>query len=249
MRTPRCMPKVRNGAVAKRQARSKNTATSTAFNIEAGISRLRHPRSRRNSGWVSNRGGALRRSEGREGRVMWLMILTGVALTAGFVFALRSHINAYRIAQAEEKLKMKLEEYASQQQFLTLDQKRALSASESERAGRQNGLDQLKLDSEAAQLNASVQRLVSQPPVRAPRADQIEGLGEGMATNSQSEPRLIKRLVKPGSQAKVVKAVKAGKTAKVLKIINVKVVKLNPAKSSGAANKARANVVRTKKRR
>jgi hypothetical protein len=40
-----------------------------------------------------------------------------------------------------------------------------------------------------------------------------------------------------------VKTVKTGKAAKV-----VKVVKLNAAKREGAANKARVNVVRTRKR-
>jgi hypothetical protein len=248
MRTPRCLPKVRNGAVAKRQARSKNTATSKAFGLGVGNHRPRHSRTRQNSRWVSIHRGAMRRSEGRGGRVMWLMILTGVALTAGFVFALRSQINAYRIAQAEEKLKMKLEEYASQQQFLTLDQKRALSASESERAGKRNGLDQLKLDSGSVQSNALVRGLVPQPPVRTTQADQTERLGERPVANSRSGPISIKRPVKPGSQAKVVKAVKTGKNAKVVKIINVKVIKLNAAKPSGAANKARANVVRTKRR-
>jgi hypothetical protein len=248
MRTPRCLPKVRNGAVTKRQARSKNTATSKAFSIGAGISRLRHPRSRPNSGWGCNRKGYARQSEGRGGRVMWLMILTGVALAAGFVFALRSQINAYRIAQAEEKLKMKLDEYASQQQFLTLDQQRALSASESERAGRRNGLDQLKLDNEATQHNVSVQRLVSQSPVRTHRADQIERPGEVLGANSRSGSRSIKRSVKPALQAKVVKAVKTGKNAKVMKIVKVQVIKLKAGKPSGSANKARTNVVRTNKR-
>ena len=67
---------------------------------------------------------------------MWVMILIGVALAAGFVFALRSQINAYRIAQAEEQLKVKLDEYTSQQKFLARDQQRALSAGEVERAGK-----------------------------------------------------------------------------------------------------------------
>lgn len=251
MRTPRYLPKVRNGAIAKRQARSKNPATSkafSAFSVGAGI-----PRPRPNSRQVSNRAGGARRSEGRGSRVMWLMILIGMILTSGFVFALRSQLNAYKIAQAEEQLKMKLDEYASQQKFLTLDQQRALSAGESERMGRRNGLDHLKLDREAAQNNASARRLVYQvqSPVIAPQADQMDRL----ATNGQNVSRSIKRSVKPGSQARVVKALRTGKTAKVVKAVKtgktakvVKVVKLNAVKSSGAANKSRANVVRTRKR-
>jgi hypothetical protein len=172
------------------------------------------------------------------------MILIGMALTAGFVFALRSQINAYKIAQAEEQLKMKLDEYASQQKFLTLDQQRALSAGESERAGKRNGLVHLELDKEAAQANASVHGLVSQvqSPVSAPRADQRSD----MAGNRQSGPPAINRSFKPGLQTKAPRLVKTVKTGKAAKV--VKVVKLNAAKREGAANKARVNVVRTRKR-
>ena len=242
MRTPRYLPKVRNGVVAKRQTRSKNPVTSMVFSVGAGIPRPR-PNSRRVSRRTGSRAGVGRWGEVRGARVIWLMILIGMALTAGFVFALRSQINAYRIAQAEEQLKMKLDEYASQQKFLTLDQQRALSAGESERAGRRNGLVHLELDKEAAQDNASVRGLVSQveSPVRAPRADQRVGL----AGTRQSGPPSIKRSFKPGFQMKaprVVKTVKTGKAAKV-----VKVVKLNATKPDGAANKARVNVVRTRK--
>lgn len=242
MRTPRGLPKVRNGAVAKRQTRSKNPATSKAFSVKGSVPRPSASRSRANSRRVSNRvgnrAGSGYRSEGRGARVLWLMILIGVALSAGFIFALRSQINAHKISRAEEQLKMKLDDYTSQQQFLTLDHQRALSAGESARAGKRNGLDHLKLDREASQTKASVQRAVSQvqSPVRAPQADQRDRL----ATNGS---RLIKRPVKAGSQAKVVKAVKTGKAAKV-----VKVVKLNVAPRKDAANKARTNVMRTRKR-
>ncbi len=241
MRTPRYLPGVRNGAVAKRQARSKNQAKSSralgTFSIGAGT-----PRSRQNSRRLSIRALDRRRGEGRGARVMWIMILTGVALSAGFVFALRSQINAYRIAQAEEQLKSKLDVYASQQEFLTLDQQRALSAGEVERAGRRSGLDHLKLDSEADRHNASVRQVVSRVPSPSLRA----GESERPAINN---PRLAPSLapgsikpVRPVSQAKVVRGVKTGKAAKVLKI-----VKLKPVKRESAADKARANVVKTKK--
>jgi hypothetical protein len=183
---------------------------------------------------------------------MWGMIVVGIALTAGFVFALRSQINAYKIAQAEEELKMKLDDYASRQEFLALDQQRALSAGESARAGRRNGLDQLKLDREAPQSDVSVQRLVSrvQAPLRSPQADQ-----RGRLADDQTGPRSIRRPVKPDSQVRVVKAVKTEKTARVVKAVKtgktarvVKVVKLNAAKPSGSANNARARVVGTRNR-
>jgi hypothetical protein len=235
MRTPRCLPGVRNGAVAKRQSRSKNPARSSkalgAFSLGAGI-----PRPRPNSRRVSNRAG-----EGRGSKVMWMLILIGVALAAGFVFALRSQINAYRIAQAEEQLKTQLDGYASQQNFLTLDQQRALSAGESDRAGRRNGLDHLKLDRDArSERSASGQWVISHvPPVRARQADQS---GRPAVNASRWAPRSIKR---PGSQAKVVKVVKVVKTGKSAKV--VKVVKLNAAKREGATNKSRVNVVKPRK--
>jgi hypothetical protein len=247
MRTPRYLPGVRNGAVAKRQARSKNPAKSSralgAFSIGAGT-----PRSRQNSRRISSRAFDRRRSEGRGARVMWMMILIGVALAAGFVFALRSQINAYRIAQAEELLKTKLDEYASQHEFLARDQQRALSADEVERAGRRNGLNHLKLDKEADQDNASVRQVVSRVPSPSLRA----GQSDRPAINAPHwAPHLAPSLapgsnkpVRPVSQAKVVRGVKTGKAAKV-----VKVVKLNAVKRESAATKARANVVKTKKKK
>jgi hypothetical protein len=243
MTTPRYLPKVRNGAIAKRQARSKNPVTSMAFSSGAGIPRPR-PNSRRVSNSARSRAGGGRRSGGRDARVIWLMILIGMALTVGFVFALRSQINAYKIAQAEEQLKMKLEEYAGKQKFLTLDQQRAFSAGESERAGRRNGLVHLKLDKEEAQDKASVRGMVSQVQsrVRAPQADQRSGL----ASDRQSGLRSIKGSVKTGIQTKAVRVVRTVKTGKAAKV--VKVVKLNVAKREGAAHKAKANVVSTRKR-
>src|SRR6266498_205595 len=225
----RYLPGVRNGAVAKRQARSKNPAKSSmalgAFSIGAGT-----PRSRQNSRRISSRALDRRRSEGRGARVMWMMILIGVALAAGFVFALRSQINAYRIAQAEELLKVKLDEYASQQEFLTRDQQRALSAGEVEQAGRRNGLNHLKLDKEADQDNASVRQVVSRvpSPLGTLRADQ----SPRPVINATRWGASSIRPARPGSQAKVVRG-----------------VKLNAAKRESAANKARASVVKTRKKK
>jgi hypothetical protein len=241
MRTPRYLPGVRNGAVAKRQARSKNPAKSSRalgmFSIGAGT-----PHSRQNSRRLSSRALDRRRSDGRDARVMWMMILIGVALAAGFVFALRSQINAYRIAQAEEQLKTKLDEYSSQQEFLTRDQQRALSAGEVERAGRRNGLDNLKLDREADQPNASVRPVVSRVPSPSLQADQSDRPAINAPRWAPSLATGSIKPVRPVSQAKVVRGVKTGKAAKVLKV-----VKLKPVKRESVANKARANVVKTRK--
>ncbi len=188
---------------------------------------------------VSLRAGG-RRGEGRGSRVMWLMILIGMALSAGFVLALRSQINAYKIAQAEERLKMKLDEYADQQRFLALDERQALSAKESERAGRRNGLVQLRLGRDEDWRNASVRGIVSRPPVGASQA----GRRDRPSATGKNDADLTNRPAKPGSQAKVVKSIKAGKTAKI-----VNVVKVSSSRRESGANRVKANVAKTRKKR
>jgi len=180
---------------------------------------------------------------------MWLMILIGMALAAGFVFALRSQINAYKIAQAEEDLKKKLDDYSSRQQFLSLDKQVALSPGESERAGKGNGLNYLKLDRETPRREVSVQRVVSSSSVSEPQADQNRRLGARLIADSRNGSDSIKRPVssssqaRSGSQAKAPKVVKAVKTVKNGMAVNVmKVVKLNAAKRDSAANRARPNM-------
>lgn len=161
MRTQRYLPRIQNGRVAKRQTRSKNSPMSKSFVAPKSSARRNSARDR-----VESRRG--------ETSVMWVMILTGVALAAGFVLALRSQISAHQLGQAEERLREKLDEYTSQQKFLMLDQQRALSASESDRAGKQGGLDQLRLDQSEVLRNASVQKVVQRnlTPVKPPQVGQ-----------------------------------------------------------------------------
>ncbi len=188
MRTQRYLPRIQNGRVAKRQTRSKDSPMSKSFVAPKSSTR-------RNSARISNR------AESRRGEssVMWMMIFIGVALTAGFVFALRSQISAHQLGQAEERLREKLDEYSSQQKFLMLDQQRALSASESDRAGKQGGLDQLRLDQRLDQAgtlrNASVQKVVERTstPVKPTQTGQ---------QNSQNNNRLSKQQAKNNQIAK-----------------------------------------------
>ncbi|MGH9832992.1 MAG: hypothetical protein ACREBD_32710 [Blastocatellia bacterium] len=86
---------------------------------------------------------------------MWIMVITGTILAAGFIFALRSHINTYKLGQAEEELRARLDEYADHQKYLMVDQRRAISATESERASKQAGLSQLKLNQPDEMRNSS----------------------------------------------------------------------------------------------
>src|SRR5262249_27515820 len=85
-----------------------------------------------------------------DSRVFWLMLLFGALLTTGFLLGLRSQINAHQLNRAEEKLRDELDRYASQQKFLDLDQKRALSPRESERSVKEDGLIQSGLDEKNA---------------------------------------------------------------------------------------------------
>lgn len=134
---------------------------------------------------------------------MWMMILIGAALSAVFIFALHSQINTHKIAQAEEQLKIKLDEYASRQKFLTLDQKRALNISESDRVGRRNGLDQLKLDRESAPPRALANQIP--PPVRAPQTDQKAAKAAKIAKVAKIV-KVVKSNTAKSSRAHVVKA-------------------------------------------
>ncbi len=99
---------------------------------------------------------------------MWMMIFIGSVLAAGFVLALRSQVNAYKLGQAEEELKTALDDYASQQKYLMLDQHRALSARASDRAGKEAGLSQLKLDQPNALRLASAQKVSMTTAPKAP---------------------------------------------------------------------------------
>lgn len=186
MRTQRYLPRIQNGRVTKRQTRSKNPVTSKSFGAAKSSAR-------RNSTRISSRAGK-RNSEERGARVMWMMILIGIALTAGFVFALRSQISAYRLGQAEEQLRTKLDEYAGQQKFLMLDQQRALNTTESDRAGKLGGLNQLKLDRVEALRDTSVPKAVQQvsTPVKPPEVSQQNRLNNNRVSNNRLSRQPVK---------------------------------------------------------
>jgi len=174
---------------------------------------------------------------------MLMMILVGMALAAGFVFALRSQINAHEISKAEEKLKMKLDEYASQQKFLSLEQQRALSAGESDRAGRLNGLNQLRLDTGPPRIQpvgsiGSTGQL--QSPLKAPEAGQSDRSARQGPNNLRPTKLPVKtNLAKTAKVLKVVKsnaAKRARSQARVAKAPIAK-VKYNQRQTSGSQPK------------
>lgn len=214
MRTQRYLPRIQNGRVAKRQTRSKNSPISKSVVASS-------PSSRRGSSRIPNRA----KSHRGESSVMWVMIFTGVALAAGFVLALRSQISAHQLGQAEERLREKLDEYTSQQKFLMLDQQRALNASDSERVGKQSGLDQLKLDQSGSLRSASVQKVVERIPTLVKPAP----VGQ---QNQLNKNRLSKQPTKNNQAARA--SVKSAAP-------KANAAKSNAAKSNAAKTKTKEN--------
>jgi hypothetical protein len=263
MRTKRYLPKIQNGAVARRQVRSKNPATARAFGKLGARKSAAPSRSR----GAANRAGARHDGEGRGSKVMWTMILIGVTLAAVFVFALRSQINAYRLAQAEEQLRQKLDQYSAQQKFLTLDQQRAMNTSESDRAGREGGLNQLKLDTQSSLRGASIQKAVHQlsEPAKASQASQEDETPVSARSVQAPAAQPVRQSGKPSGRqpgkpsgkagqnamgAKAAKAQKGAASAKLAKSNAAKsnIAKAGAAKAGKASSQAKAAAAKTKKR-
>src|SRR5262249_1482548 len=216
MRRQRYQPGIQNGPVAKRRTGSKNSATSKSFAVTRPSSR-RHTNQFSNR--LSNRPGRRRHDEGRGSSVMWMMILVGAAISAVFIFALRSQINTHRIAQAEERLKMKLDEYADQQKFLAIDQQRALNTTESDLVARRNGLDQLKLD--RADPTSVIVKQVP-PPLKSPQTGQKAAKVVKVVKSSAAKPSAAKPSAAKPSAAKPSAAKSPKMKARVVKAPIVK---------------------------
>ncbi len=133
MRAQTYRPRIQNGPVTKR--RGGGGASKVAAKSRSSRSR----RSRKKT-----------RQEGSN--VLLMLMITGAIVAAGFVFALRSQINAHHISQAEAQLREELDEIANQQRYEILQQQRALSPRESDRKAREAGLVQPKLNQPAVKL-------------------------------------------------------------------------------------------------
>jgi hypothetical protein len=164
-----------------------------------------------------------RRSKGKTeerehgSRVFWLMVLAGGVLTTGFLLGLRSQIAARQLNQAEERLKDEFDRYASQRKFLSLEQQRALSPRESERAVKEAGLAQLKFDKQSA---------LAALPVR------FDAAKNATANKIAARPATGKAPAVIGSKEQP--AAKDAKKAKAASKQNV--VKTSPGKGSPARN-------------
>jgi cytoskeletal protein RodZ len=138
MRAQTYRPRIQNGPVAKRRTRAAAEKVSD-----------RSVRSRR-----SSRNKRRQSYEWHEGsRVLWVLIFIGALVAAGFIYALRSQISAHQLGQAEAQLKAELEEIANRQRYEIHEQQRALSPREADRAARQAGLIQPRLNQPNLKIN------------------------------------------------------------------------------------------------
>jgi hypothetical protein len=139
MRAQTYRPRVQNGTITKR---SKRTVSSKASERRASARR------------APNRGRQSHRRSRREGSNLFMtLVLIGALVAAGFVFALRSQINARQIGQAEMRLRSELDDIANRQRHEVLEQQRAMSLSESDRAAHQAGLIQPRFNQSEASAN------------------------------------------------------------------------------------------------
>jgi hypothetical protein len=139
MRARTYRPKVQNGTITKRSMRTVSAQAS-----ERRASARRAPNRERRSS---------RRSRQEGSNLFMTLVLIGALVAAGFVFALRSQINARQVGQAEMRLRSELDDIANRQRYEILEQQRAMSLRESERAAQRAGLIQPRFNQPKASAN------------------------------------------------------------------------------------------------
>lgn len=149
MRAQTYRPRVQNGPITKRSKRPVAAKSS-----ERRASARRAPQ----------RGRGSNKRKRQEGSNLFMsLIIIGALVVAGFVFALRSQINARQLGQAETKLRAELDEIANRQRYEVLERQRVMSMGESDRAAQTAGLVQPRFN----QPKAAAQAAAAQKP--APR--------------------------------------------------------------------------------
>lgn len=126
-------PRIQNGHIAKRRGRA--VAPKVKVSDRSSPSRRSSSPRRRGS-----------KDRQRGSNILWILMFIGAFVAAGFIFALRSQINVHQLGQAEAQLKAELDEMANRQRYEVLEQQRALSPRESDRAAKQAGLIQPRLN-------------------------------------------------------------------------------------------------------
>lgn len=136
MKTQRYRPRVQNGQIARRRVRSAGANGSKSSSNKSRAAG--EPRTRSS--------GRRQASQAQGSNVLWTLIFVGAVVATGFVIGLHSQINAHQLGQAEAQLKSELDDISNRQRFEILDQRRALNPRESDRAAKQAGLVQPKLN-------------------------------------------------------------------------------------------------------
>jgi hypothetical protein len=151
MRAQTYRPRIQNGTITKRP---KRTVSSKASERRASARR------------APNRGRRSHKRSRQEGSNLFMtLVFIGALVAAGFVFALRSQINARQLGQAEMRLRSELDDIANRQRYEVLEQQRAMSLSESDRAAQQAGLIQPSFNQHKAQTKARTDQVaVSRNP-------------------------------------------------------------------------------------
>lgn len=143
MKAQQVHPRIRSGVVAKRR-----TPPATR---EAAVAPTRRPRRRQ--------------TEQEQGTsVLWLLMMIGALVAAGFLFALRSQHTVHELGQAEAQLRNDLDRISLYQRHLALEQQRSLSVRESEQMAKQSGLIQPKLPTEPLAPRAVASTTVAAKP-------------------------------------------------------------------------------------
>lgn len=194
MKAQHSHPRVRSGSIAKR--RTPPIAREAA---RPSLARRR------------------RRAEQEQGTsVLWLLMMIGGVVAAGFIFALRSQHTVHQLDQAEAQLRNDLERIATYQRHLALEQQRALSVRESEQMAKQSGLIQPKLPAShgaprpatAATIAAkpatphatsTAARLLAKPVAAHVKPASAKTTAKPAAAKTTVKPALAKSAVKPSS--------------------------------------------------
>ncbi len=192
MRTQNHRTRIQNTSVTRRRAASVASGTAS--------------RSR-----SASRGGNKSDHRKHGTRAIWLLMFIGGMIAAGFILAQRSQINAHQLKHVEEELKSELDTLSSQQRYLIFQKERALSTKESDRAAKESGLIQPKLDrANARQVQPDQAAEAESKPVAksASRAPKQSG-NTAMAKPSKSSASPSNKQV--NKQAQSVKSNKDGK--------------------------------------
>jgi hypothetical protein len=105
--------------------------------------------------------------------VLWMLMMIGALVAAGFLFALRSQHTVHQLGQAEAQLRNDLDRISLYQRHLALEQQRSLSVRESEQMAKQSGLIQPKLPTAPLAARAAAATTIAAKPATTTKQSTI----------------------------------------------------------------------------